>query len=233
MNQAIAAISLGRADLVGKWFDSITEKSSVEDSSKLFERIREGILCIYPFLGAPACMPACYGMIGVVERKGEAYGNSTRRRKGYMTQDDVERGAELRGNIYKTAGNRFIFDKMEHFFPDLCQCSMPLPSLYVLLTGKLDAASTAFTWGYLIARANDEVFTMQESHLLVLTAICGLGAKRQMGSHIKATIGIGNGPQVVKRLLSTLQKLSEWAGRSLSMPDVDALADQVADTAKR
>lgn len=73
---------------------------------------------------------------------------------------------------------------------------------------------------------------MQESHLLVLTAICGLGATRQMGSHIKATIGIGNSVKSVKKLLEVVEKLSAWAGRPLKAPDVDALARQVQEAAK-
>ena len=72
---------------------------------------------------------------------------------------------------------------------------------------------------------------MRESHLLVLTAICGLGAKRQMGSHIKATIGIGNKVDCGKKLLTVVERLSVWAGRPMSIPDVDALASQVADAA--
>lgn len=97
---------------------------------------------------------------------------------------------------------------------------------------RVDGASTAFTWGYLISKANREVFEMQESHLLVLTAICGLGATRQLGSHIKATIGIGNAVAKVKILLSVVSQLAVWADRPFKVPDVDALAEQVRQAAK-
>lgn len=73
---------------------------------------------------------------------------------------------------------------------------------------------------------------MQESHLLILTGICGLGAKRQIGSHIKATIGIGNNVESVKKLLSVVQKFADWAERPVSLPDVDALAKQVEASAQ-
>lgn len=96
-----------------------------------------------------------------------------------------------------------------------------------------DNASTAFTWGYIISHANEEIFEVQESHLLVTTAICGLGAKRQMGSHIKATIGIGNDVSNVKKLLGVVEKLATWAGRPVTMPNVDALAKQVEEAAKK
>lgn len=95
-----------------------------------------------------------------------------------------------------------------------------------------DNASTAFTWGYIISKANEEVFEMRESHLLVLTAICGLGATRQMGSHVKATIGIGNPPSVVKLLISVVSRLAVWADKPFKIPDVDALAEQVRQVAK-
>jgi hypothetical protein len=94
-------------------------------------------------------------------------------------------------------------------------------------TGLQDNASTAFTWGYIISKANEEVFGMRESHLLVLTAILGLGATRQMGSHIKATLGIGNPVDSIKVLVSVVSKLAVWAGKPFKAPDVDALAEQV------
>lgn len=69
-------------------------------------------------------MPGCYGMIGVVERKGEEYGDSTRLRKRWMDEKDVENGTVLRAQIYRSAGNRGIFDKMDKWFPELCQSSV-------------------------------------------------------------------------------------------------------------
>jgi hypothetical protein len=59
-------------------------------------------------------------MIGVLERKGEAFGDTTMRRKRYMDEDDVDKGRRLRGEIYATAGNSGIFALMEKYFPDMC-----------------------------------------------------------------------------------------------------------------
>lgn len=117
----MASCALGRADLAGKQFDDLTRDSSPEESQRLFVRLREAILCVYPFLGAPACMPACYGMIGVIERKGPAYGDTSRLRKGFMDESDLEKGRKLRSTIYKTAGNSGIFGLMDRYFPDLCE----------------------------------------------------------------------------------------------------------------
>lgn len=72
---------------------------------------------------------------------------------------------------------------------------------------------------------------MKESHLLVMTTICGVGATRQMASHIKATIGIGNAVANVKLLISVLSKLAVWAEKPFKVPDVDALAEQVRQAA--
>jgi hypothetical protein len=120
-HKAVASCALGRADLVGKWFDDVTKESSPEESKQLFVRLRESITCAYPFLGVPACMPACYGMIGVLERKGQAYGDMTRLRKPFMDESDVEKGQKLRATIYSSAGNSGIFALMDKYFPDLCE----------------------------------------------------------------------------------------------------------------
>lgn len=89
-------------------------------------------MCVYPFLGVPACMPACYGMIGVLERKGEAYGDMARLRKPFMDEEDVERGRELRATIYSSAGNSGIFALMEKYFPDLCKSHASIEKEIVL-----------------------------------------------------------------------------------------------------
>lgn len=120
----MASCALGRADLVGKVFDDLTVESSAEDSRVLFIRLRESIMCVYPFIGVPACMPACYGMIGVLERKGPSYGDTNRLRKAFMDEEDVRNGTELRASIYSSAGNSDIFALMAKYFPDLCEFLM-------------------------------------------------------------------------------------------------------------
>ena len=81
-------------------------------------------------------------------------------------------------------------------------------------------ASTAVSWGYLIAKANEEVFQPQDSHLIVATAITALGATRQTKSHIKATLGIGNSISVVRAMLRMVTRISDWANR----PPIDSFA---------
>ncbi|KAI8930861.1 hypothetical protein NX059_011878 [Plenodomus lindquistii] len=154
-------------------------------------------------------MPACYGMIGVVQRKGAAYASTKVLRKTTIDEEDVKKGRELRSRIYSGVGNSGIFGLMDTYFTDLFTCS------------------TVVTWGYLISKANEEVFQPQESHLVVASAIAALGATRQTKSHIKATLGLGNSVALVKDVLDVLREITEWAGRPIGAFDVDGLAKEI------
>ncbi|KAG9243371.1 hypothetical protein BJ878DRAFT_583243 [Calycina marina] len=206
---AVASCAVGRADVVGRFFDDITINSTPDESQKIFVRLREALTIVFPFLGLPTCIPGCYGMIGVLERKGEAYGSTENLRKTTMDEENVRKGRELRAKIYSGVGNSGIFSLMDKYFTDLFN------------------ASTNFTWGYLISKANEEVFEMRQSHLVVAAAITALGVTRQTRSHIKASIGIGNSVDAVKDMVSMVSKIAIWAGRPFSTPDVDALAEQI------
>ena len=86
------------------------------------------------------------------------------------------------------------------------------------------------SWAYIIAKANDEVFEVHDSHLIVAATITALGATRQTRSHIKATIGIGNSVETVKAMVHVASKLAAWAGNPIAEPDVDELARQIQAT---
>lgn len=66
-------------------------------------------------------MPACYGMIGVVQRKGKQFASVKKLRKDTVDSEDARKGAELRAQIYKGVGNSDIFDLMKIYFSDLCE----------------------------------------------------------------------------------------------------------------
>ncbi|KAH8597493.1 hypothetical protein B0O99DRAFT_77530 [Bisporella sp. PMI_857] len=206
---AAACCAVGRADVVGQLFDHLTTDSTEEKSEEMFLRLREAITIIFPYLGLPNCMPACYGMIGVVQRKGNGFASTKKLRKHTVDEEDARKGAELRAQIYKGVGNSEIFDLMKIYFSDLYTCS------------------TIVTWGYLISKTNEEVFQPQESHLIVATAIMALGATRQTKSHIKASLGIGNSVICVKAVLKAVSKISEWADRPIASFDVDALSLEI------
>ncbi|KAK7887870.1 hypothetical protein LTR67_009264 [Exophiala xenobiotica] len=205
-----ACCAVGRADVVGRFFDDLTADATPEVSEYTFLRVREAITICFPYLGLPTCIPACYGMIGVIQRKGAGYASIKSLRKKVITEEDVQKGTELRARIYRGVGNSEIFSLMDRYFTDLF------------------TTSTAVTWGYLIAKANEEVFQPQESHLIVATAIMALGASRQTKSHIKATLGIGNSVAGVKAVVDMVSQVAEWAGRPEIGPfDVDQLADEI------
>ncbi|CAG9946902.1 unnamed protein product [Clonostachys rosea f. rosea IK726] len=206
---AAACCALGRADVVGRFFDDITSEASPEDSRAIFLCLREAITIIFPYVGMPTCIPACYGMIGVVQRKGPAYASTEVLRKPTIDENDVANGRALRAKIYRGVGNSDIFSLMDKYFTDLFTCS------------------TSVTWGYLISKANEEVFQPNQSHLIVASAIAALGATRQTKSHIKATLGIGNSVACVKSVLATITQLAGWADRSIANFDVEALSLEI------
>jgi len=75
------------------------------------------------------------------------------------------------------------------------------------------------------------VFEVGEAHLILLSAITGLGAVRQTKSHVKATIGIGNRVDTVKNVLRVVAKIADWAGIPLNiLPDVDDCARQIQES---
>ncbi|KAJ3456872.1 hypothetical protein MRS44_016895 [Fusarium solani] len=211
---AAACCAVGRADVVGRFFDDITFDSSPQISEKTFLCLREAITIVFPYIGMPTCIPACYGMIGVVQRKGPAYASTRVLRKTTVDEDDVKKGRELRSRIYSRVGNSDIFSLMDKYFTDLFTCS------------------TVVTWGYLISKANEEVFQPQQSHLIIAASIAALGATRQTKSHIKATLGIGNSVACVKSVLGVIATITEWAGRPIGTFDVDALSQEIQKALK-
>ena len=54
-----------------------------------------------------------------------------------------------------------------------------------------------------------------------------LGATRQTRSHLKATIGIGNSPALVKVVADVVTRVAEWANRPIASFDIDALSQQI------
>jgi hypothetical protein len=84
-------------------------------------RLREAITIIFPYLGMPSCVPACYGMIGVVQRKGTNFASTKVLRQPIVTEEDARKGHELRLRIYSGVGNSEIFNLMDKYFTDLCE----------------------------------------------------------------------------------------------------------------
>lgn len=104
---------------MGQFFDHITASSTPQESQAIFLKLREAILIIFPYLGLPTCMPACYGMIGVAQRKGKEFANLKVLRKKTIDEEDVRKGQELRKKIYAGVGNSEIMDLLKVYFEDL------------------------------------------------------------------------------------------------------------------
>lgn len=121
IQKAAACCAVGRADVVGQFFDHITNQLTPSESEQVFLRLREAITIIFPYLGLPTCIPACYGMIGVVERKGSEFASTKVLRKATIDNDDVQKGRELRSKIYSGVGNSEIFSLMDRYFSDLSE----------------------------------------------------------------------------------------------------------------
>lgn len=83
--------------------------------------MREAITIVFPYVGMPTCIPACYGMIGVVQRKGPEYASARALRKDTISEEDAQKGRDLRGRIYSGVGNSQIFGLMDQYFTDLCE----------------------------------------------------------------------------------------------------------------
>lgn len=92
-----------------------------EESQKIFFSVREAITIVFPYLGMPTCIPACYGIIGVVQHKGSEYASKKAFRKDTVDEEDARKGRELRGKIYKGVGNSQIFGLMDEYFTDMCK----------------------------------------------------------------------------------------------------------------
>ncbi|KAF5262574.1 hypothetical protein FOXYS1_6697 [Fusarium oxysporum] len=199
---ASVCCAVGRADVVGRIFDDLTTNASPEDSRKIFMQIREAITIVLPYLGMPMLVPACYGMIGVVNRKGLSYAQTERLRQPVIDAATVQTGFQLRSQIYRGVGNEEIFSQMEKLFTDL-------------------------RWGFLISKASEEVFGLEHSHLIVAATIMALGATRQTRSHIKATLGLGNSIDVVKAVTETVIDICDWAERKIESFDIDEFSAEI------
>jgi len=87
--QSVMFCAQRRGDLVGLWFQDLIANEKSVDPREVFKIIREAIAVAYPFIGLPNCVPACFGLIGVLHEL-EIDINEDRRRllKPYHTFSD-------------------------------------------------------------------------------------------------------------------------------------------------
>ena len=69
--QSAMFIGAHRGDFVPKMFEEMVDnETDVEKVQTIFYHIRECIMAIYAFVGIPWVVPACLGIVNVLQRKG-------------------------------------------------------------------------------------------------------------------------------------------------------------------
>ena len=68
-----------RADVVGLLYQDLTANSSNEATEHLFISLKEAINVIFPFVGLPHCIPACFGLIQALKKRNIALSEGSRR----------------------------------------------------------------------------------------------------------------------------------------------------------
>jgi alkylhydroperoxidase/carboxymuconolactone decarboxylase family protein YurZ len=222
-----------RGDAVGSWFRDLVQGKSPDETEKTFATIREAITIVYPFLGLPNCVPACFGMVSVLKDKGI---DSVQDRRRYVRSQEEgslafhrlllyahvktfradvhhpsihEQGLETRKRIYRGVGNPEVHQMMQKHFPDMTY------------------ATDCFIFGYL-ATGSLDMFSLRETELIITAAITAMGATRQSQSHIKASMQLGNSTKTMSAVVSVASKMARWSGHALSGPlDVGSLEQEL------
>ena len=69
--QGAVAIGAHRPDLVPKLFEAaIQDLKSDEDIKIVFNQFRSVLMCVWPFIGIPWCVPAALGLVNVLKTRG-------------------------------------------------------------------------------------------------------------------------------------------------------------------
>ncbi|KAJ2894846.1 hypothetical protein MKZ38_007183 [Zalerion maritima] len=192
---AIMLCAQKRADAVAPLFHMAIKDLSPQETRNAFETFREAITVTYPFIGLPNCVPACFGIIGIVRELGYGPGEQ-RRRTDIQHPNTLEQGLEMRRQIYRGVGNPEVHYMMSNWFPDMAYCT------------------NTFIFGYAVGGSLD-FFTVQQSELLIVSAILATGATRQSRSHVKASIQLGNPAALLKTLVGAAEQVAGWNGQTL------------------
>lgn len=59
-----------RGDAVSALFQDATKDESDENVKELFILVREALALAAPFVGFPSCMPAVFGLVGELRKRG-------------------------------------------------------------------------------------------------------------------------------------------------------------------
>ncbi|KAL3481305.1 hypothetical protein BJX99DRAFT_253608 [Aspergillus californicus] len=184
-----------RGDAVVRLFRAVTEDKSDVEIGPIFAAVREAITIVVPFVGLPNCMPACFGLVSELRGRGIEEVPATRR-PNLDQLDYTKHGAESVSRIYRGVGNSEVRNMIQQYFPEM--------SYYGRTT----------VWGYLVG--SSPIFELKDAEMLVAASIAGLGATRQVRSHVKCALSVGNSLELVSAMLEAAREIGSWNGRSLS-----------------
>ncbi|KAF1812562.1 hypothetical protein P152DRAFT_458395 [Eremomyces bilateralis CBS 781.70] len=198
------AIGAHRADFVPRLLDAAlqTIHQDIEKSKVCFEQFRAVVMICWPFIGIPWCVPACLGMVNVLEKYNLlsiAYG----RAQPPLSDAHIAMGQELQQRTYANVQNSEVQAMLQNCFADF----------------------TLTTWGvvfgYSLAETtNRGIFEAHQSQLILAASIASSGATRQARSHMTGALGLGLSVAAAKAILKAAKRLNEWNGVEIS--DIDA-----------
>ncbi|KAL4806520.1 hypothetical protein BDV18DRAFT_159692 [Aspergillus unguis] len=195
----------GRGDTVPHLFRDVTSQPQA-DIEETFRTVREAITLIVPFAGLPNTMPACFGLVNELKTRG-IEGVDGPRRTNFGQADYTAHGQETVSTIYRGVGNSEVRDMIQQYFPEM--------SYFGRTT----------IWGYLVG--SSPVFELKHAELIIAAAITGLGAMRQVKSHVKCAISVGNSVQVVSAVVEAAREIAAWNGRVFGEVDVGLLEGEL------
>ncbi|KAF9890641.1 hypothetical protein FE257_005772 [Aspergillus nanangensis] len=196
-----------RGDVVSALFRDATKNETDAILKETFIVVREALAIIVPFVGFPSCMPAVFGLVGELRRRGISQVPSPER-LGFDKVDYTTEGKAAFKTVYRGVGNSEVGQMLQQYFPEY--------SYY---------ADTA-VFGYLLSGNN--LLKLKEKELVLASGIFAQGATRQSQSHCKASIQLGNRVDVVKALFNVSADVALWNNNPLpAVIDVPQLAEEV------
>ncbi|KAF4625769.1 hypothetical protein G7Y89_g12400 [Cudoniella acicularis] len=208
-----ASISIGahRADLVPHLLegDIVRAKENKDEVHKHFEHLRSVVMVVWPFVGIPWCVPACLGMINVLERYNLLSVAEKQTLEG-LGPHHQQVGEVLLKRTYAGVQNSEVQDMLREYFPDFSSLTWTVVFGYCL--SETTASGT---------------FEERQTQLILSTAIAASGATRQARSHLKASLGLGNSARAVRAVWVAASDLNIWNGVDLVPIDIDGICESV------
>ncbi|KAL2826743.1 hypothetical protein BJY01DRAFT_255909 [Aspergillus pseudoustus] len=204
-------IGARRGDFVPRLFEEyIVMKLDSDTVKSVFYLMRESIMASYAFVGVPWVVPACLGIVDVLQRRSlEDIAKENFRSDPLDVDSLLITGKEVVSNTYRGVNNDEVRDMLSIAFPEMRK------------------GISLVVWGYNVGGAVKAGLHPRETELFIATAIISSGATRQARSHIKASLGMGNEIGVVAKIVELANEFTDWNGAPIEAVDVEALAAEI------